>query len=78
METPHVDAVGLVRYPEDYEAIPRELPVWKRLFAAVLLLFFFAVTVVTGAVTLGAYCLTSDGGDTRILQDSLRLWQGGE
>ncbi len=74
METPHVDAIGLVRYPSDYEAMPRKVSPWKRLFAGALLLFFLTATVVTGAVTLGGYCLTSDGGDTRMLQNSLQLW----
>jgi hypothetical protein len=33
----------------------------------VLLLVFFVVTVVTTAVSLGAYCLTTDASDTRAL-----------
>jgi hypothetical protein len=33
----------------------------------VVLAIFLLVTVVTGAVSLGAYCLTTDGADTRAL-----------
>lgn len=32
-----------------------------------VLAVFLLVTVVTGAVSLGAYCLTTDGADTRAL-----------
>ena len=68
MEQPKVNAVGVLEYPDDHEAAPREYSSVQRFFATVLLLFFFAVTVVTSALTLGAYCLTTDGTDGRVLE----------
>ena len=44
-----------------------------RVLASLMLGFFFAATVVTGALSLGAYCLTSDGGDTRALRAGIEL-----
>ena len=38
-----------------------------RLVASALVVAFLFVTVVTTVRSLGAYCLTSDGGDTRRL-----------
>ncbi len=37
-------------------------------------LFFFTATIVTSVLSIGAYCLTSDGDDTRALQESVRQW----
>ncbi len=74
METPRVNPVGVVEYPEDYEADPRRFSRRQRFFASTLLLFFFTATIVTSVLSIGAYCLTSDGGDTRALQESVRHW----
>ena len=74
MNTPRINPIGIVEYPDGFEATPRRFSPWQRLFAGGFLLFFFAVTLVTGAVTVGKYCLTSDGGDTRILTESVRQW----
>lgn len=38
-----------------------------RWVTAAVLAIFLLVTVVTGAVSLGSYCLTTDGADTRAL-----------
>ncbi|MEM1181577.1 MAG: hypothetical protein AAGM22_24755 [Acidobacteriota bacterium] len=70
METPRVNAVGLVEYPEDYVASPRTYSRALKLGALLFLSFFAAVTVISTVVSLGAYCLTSDGGDTRSLRSS--------
>ncbi len=74
MDTPRINAVGIVEYPDDYESRPRGFPRPIRVFASLLLLFFFAATVVTGAVSVGAYCLTSDAGDTRTLHEGVERW----
>ena len=73
---PRINPVGIVEYPEGYESRPRGFSRPIRFFATLLLLFFFAATVVTGALSLGAYCLTSDGGDTRALQQGVERWKG--
>ena len=77
METPRVNPVGLVEVPDDYEALPRRFSSGQRLFAGLVLLLFFAATVGTSIVSLGAYCLTSDSGDVRALAESVRLWVDG-
>ena len=76
METPHVNPVGLVEVPDDYASQPRRFSRYSRLFASLLLLFFFAATVVTSTLSLGGYCLTSDGGDTRVLQEAVQQRSG--
>lgn len=70
METPSVNAVGLVEYPDDYTASPRSYSPVLRHTALLFLLFFATVTVASTVLSLGAYCLTSDGGDTRALRSS--------
>ncbi|MEM8997519.1 MAG: hypothetical protein AAGF23_22230 [Acidobacteriota bacterium] len=70
METPKVNAVGLVEYPDDYVAAPRSYGRGLRVAALLFLCFFAAVTVGSTVLSLGAYCLTSDGGDTRALRSS--------
>lgn len=74
METPRINPVGLVEYPDDYESRPRRHSRLSRLFATLLLLFFFAATVATSTLSVGAYCLTSDGGDTRELREGVERW----
>ncbi len=75
METPRVNPVGLVEVPEDYEASPRRFSGATRLFAGVFLLLFAAATLGTSIISLGAYCLTSDGGNTRALEESVQRWR---
>lgn len=74
MDTPRINPIGIVEYPDDYEASPRGFSRPIRFFASLLLCFFFVATVVTGALSVGAYCLTSDGGDTRALQEGIERW----
>jgi hypothetical protein len=42
-----------------------------RLLTAVLLLLFFGAAVTTTVLSLGRYCLTTDGSDTRALPGGL-------
>ena len=72
MELPKVNAVGLIEYPEEYVALPRQpASRGRRLLAGLFLLVFLAATVFSTAWSLGGYCLTSDGGDTRALAHGL-------
>jgi len=68
MELPRVNAVGVVEHPKGYEVTPRGYPAWLRAVSLAVLAAFVLVVLVTSAVTLGAYCLTSDGGDSRLLR----------
>jgi hypothetical protein len=67
MEAPHVNAIGLTVSPEQCPARPRGLPRRLRIAAAALAILFAVTVVSTSVVSMGAYCLTSDGGDTREL-----------
>ncbi|HEX2574117.1 MAG TPA: hypothetical protein VH877_31515 [Polyangia bacterium] len=67
MELPRVDAIGIVRYPPGYQPSERPRSPVLRLVAAVLLMVFLVVVVATTAISLGRYCLTSDGADTSAL-----------
>ncbi len=42
----------------------------QRSIALAFLLFFFVATVVTSALSIGAYCLSTQGSDTRALHAS--------
>lgn len=61
---PVVDPVGVLHAPVGWRrsapASPR-----RRSLALVLLAIFAAMTLATGALSLGAYCLTTDGADGR-------------
>jgi len=67
MELPRVNAVGLVEQPEQSGREPRKYTRWQRWAVFTLLILFVAATLVTTTVSLGSYCLTTDGGDTRAL-----------
>lgn len=67
METPRVNPIGLLESTGDWAPPPRRFPLGLRLAAALLLVLFFAVTLLSGAASLGRYCLTTDGADTRAL-----------
>lgn len=71
MDLPRINGAGLLEVPPDYERTPRRYPMPLRLLATVLLVIFFGVVLVTGAVSLGAYCLTSQGADGRALEPGL-------
>ena len=67
METPHVDPVGLSVTPEGYRIGPRTYSRTQRWVAGTLAAIFTGVVALTTAWSLGAYCLTSDGENTRDL-----------
>ncbi len=73
MEIPRINPVGVVEYPEGYETSPPKVSGPIRFFAALILLVFVVTTVVTTVVSLGRYCLTSDGGNISGLPAS---WEG--
>ncbi|HVT16902.1 MAG TPA: hypothetical protein VHQ90_12090 [Thermoanaerobaculia bacterium] len=50
----------------------RSKPWSHRLLAAALLLLFLGAAVTTTVISLGRYCLTTDGSDTRALPGGLR------
>ena len=60
MLAPRVDPVGLVEHPAGFVAAPRPRPLRRRIAAAVVLLAFLSVSVVTTALSAGRYCLTSE------------------
>ncbi len=64
---PRVNPVGVAEIPTGYAQQPRRYPPGIRALAGMLLTSFVAVVLVTTAVSLGAYCLTSDTADTRSL-----------
>lgn len=67
MRTPHVNPVGLTVTSAGYASRSRRLSLRLRVVAAALAILFAATVITSGVVSLGAYCLTSDGGDTRHL-----------
>ena len=62
MDIPRVGPLGLVHQPEGYVATVRGYPPFLRLAALSVLGSFLAVTVISTAYSLGAYCLTTWGG----------------
>jgi hypothetical protein len=67
MRFPRIDPVGRLEIRDGFRARPRPRT-WKvRLAALLVLVAFVAVGVATTAVSLGAYCLTTDTADTRSL-----------
>lgn len=67
MDVPRVDPVGLSAVPEAFSQTPRRHGRATRALATVLIGVFAAVASVTTAVSLGAYCLTTDTGNTAAL-----------
>lgn len=65
MEVPYVNAVGVTVRPAEYSRRIRRRPLGLRILAAALVLVFGLAVVVTTVISVGTYCLTSDGGDTR-------------
>lgn len=63
MEAPYTDPVGLPVVPDDFVRTPRRYAVGTRLFAVATLGLFLGVATVTTAMSLGAYCITSDAAD---------------
>ena len=65
MEIPRIGPVGIPEFPASYTASRRRIPVAVRVAAAVLIVVFALVVVSTTVVSVGRYCLTSQGADTR-------------
>ncbi len=63
-----MDPIGVVRYPKGYSAQPRRYPASIQRLAWLMLVVFSLVVVITTGVSLGSYCLTSDGADVARLQ----------
>ncbi|MCA9517188.1 MAG: hypothetical protein KC635_19740 [Myxococcales bacterium] len=64
---PTVDAVGVVRYPDGWRASPRPASPLRRAFATALLALFAGATIVGTVVSLGRYCVTTDGANASAL-----------
>jgi hypothetical protein len=62
---PVVDPVGVLHAPAGWRRPSAAASPRRRSLALVLLAIFAAMTLATGALSLGAYCLTSDGADGR-------------
>jgi len=73
MEAPHVDPVGVSCTPPGYRIGPRTYSRMQRFVAGTLVAVFTGVVVLTTAWSLGAYCLTSDGENTRSLPYRARV-----
>lgn len=67
MRLPYVNAIGITVYPREFSARPHAPRRLLRILAAVLIVLFAMSVVTTTVVSVGGYCLTSDGGDTRHL-----------
>jgi hypothetical protein len=67
LDLPRVDPIGLLETPAGEADPGRRAPFWIRAAAAALALLFLVATLLSGAASLGRYCLTTDGGDTRSL-----------
>ena len=63
METPRVNPIGIVERPPGYVARPRTHPTRLRVAALLVLGVFVAVNIATTVFSLGAYCLTTYGGN---------------
>ena len=75
VEIPRVGPLGLIHHPENYSATARRYPTRRttrfdssprkllRVAAFAVLGSFVAVTVITTTYSLGAYCLTTWGGN---------------
>jgi hypothetical protein len=62
MQTPCVNAVGIVEEPAGYESRPRSYDSSVRIIAGLLLGTFLFVSLTTSIVSLASYCLTSHAG----------------
>jgi hypothetical protein len=70
MELPRVNPVGLTEIPPGFQAGRKHYSLTARVVATVVLAVFALVVTVTTVVSLGAYCLTSDGSNTAALPQS--------
>jgi hypothetical protein len=73
MELPRLNPIGLTEIPPGLQARRRRYSRTARVVATAMVAVFALVVTVTTVVSLGAYCLTSDGSNTSGLpQSSLR------
>lgn len=61
MNFPRVNSVGLREIPPGFQARRRRYSRTARVLATAVLSLFLLVVTITTVVSLGAYCLTSDG-----------------
>ncbi len=70
MEIPRVNPIGLTGIPPDFQARRRRYSLTARVVATALIVIFTLVATVTTVVSLGSYCLTSDGSNASGLPQS--------
>jgi hypothetical protein len=70
MELPRVNTIGLTEIPPGFQARRRRYSLTARVVATALIVVFALVVTVTTVVSLGSYCLTSDGSNTSGLPQS--------
>ena len=70
MELPRVNPIGLTEIPPDFQARRRRYSLTARVVATAVLAVFVLVVTVTTVVSLGSYCLTSDGSNVSGLPQS--------
>ena len=69
IKLPRVDPTGIVTYPSGFAPSGRPHRPLVRVAAALMLMVFVIVVVATTVLSLGRYCLTSDGNNTRALDN---------
>jgi len=67
---PRVSSVGLTEIPPGLQARRRRYSLIARVVATAVLAIFALVVTVTTVLSLGSYCLTSDGSNTSGLPQS--------
>ncbi|MEM9598705.1 MAG: hypothetical protein AAGD06_30845 [Acidobacteriota bacterium] len=67
---PRVNPVGLVEYADGSTHGPRPARGSRRLVVWLFLVFFAVAALGTSILSVGAYCLTSHGADTRALHSA--------
>ena len=70
MELPRVNTIGVIEIPSDFQARRRRYSLIVRVVATAVLALFALVATVTTVVSLGSYCLTSDGSNASGLPQS--------
>jgi len=70
MELPRVNPIGLTEIPSGFQARRRRYSLMARVVATAVLAIFALVVTVTTVVSLGSYCLTSDGSNASGLPQS--------
>ena len=70
MEIPRVNPIGLTEIPPGFQARRRRYSLTARVVATAVIVVFALVATVTTVVSLGSYCLTSDGSNASRLPQS--------